>query len=61
MRAGVPYDDAVPAGSAIRILTGAKLPDGVDTVVLQEDVHTDRGQRVVLNGPETRCERPPCR
>ncbi|MDG1340369.1 MAG: molybdopterin-binding protein [Paracoccaceae bacterium] len=36
--AGVPYDDAVPAGSAIRILTGAKLPDGVDTVVLQEDV-----------------------
>ena len=36
--AGQPFDGAVPAGHAIRILTGAVLPDGVDTVVLQEDV-----------------------
>ncbi len=28
----------VPAGHAIRVLTGAALPQGVDTVVLQEDV-----------------------
>jgi len=28
----------VPDGSAIRVLTGAALPAGVDTVVLQEDV-----------------------
>lgn len=36
--AGVPFSGAVPHGHAIRILTGATLPDGVDTVVLQEDV-----------------------
>ena len=36
--AGVPFDGAVPFGAALRILTGATLPEGVDTVVLQEDV-----------------------
>ena len=36
--AGQPFGGAVPAGHAIRILTGANLPQGVDTVVLQEDV-----------------------
>ncbi len=36
--AGAPYPHAVPAGHAIRILTGANLPEGVDTVILQEDV-----------------------
>ncbi|MEM9433218.1 MAG: gephyrin-like molybdotransferase Glp [Pseudomonadota bacterium] len=35
--AGVPYEGVVPKGSALRILTGAVLPDGVDTVVLEED------------------------
>ena len=37
-------------GQAVRILTGAQLPEGVDTVVLQEDVATD-GQEVVFHGP----------
>ena len=36
--AGAPFRGRVPAGQAIRILTGALLPDGVDTVVMQEDV-----------------------
>ncbi len=35
--AGAPYTQDVPEGSAIRILTGAILPVGVDTVVLEED------------------------
>ena len=35
--AGGPYAGAVPPGMAIRILTGAILPEGVDTVVLEED------------------------
>ncbi|MFQ1702463.1 gephyrin-like molybdotransferase Glp [Loktanella agnita] len=35
--AGQPYPHAVPPGHAIRILTGANLPTGIDTVVLQED------------------------
>ena len=48
--AGQPYGSAVPAGSAIRILTGAILPDGVDTVVLEEDCATD-GAVVAFDGP----------
>jgi len=36
--AGVPYEGTVKAGRAIRILTGAIVPAGVDTVVLEEDV-----------------------
>ncbi|MCZ0813571.1 molybdopterin-binding protein [Roseovarius sp. EGI FJ00037] len=36
--AGVPFDGTVPAGHALRVLTGAALPEGVDTVILQEDV-----------------------
>lgn len=35
--AGQAFQGVVPEGSAIRILTGAVLPDGVDTVVLEED------------------------
>lgn len=48
--AGGPYAGAVPAGCALRILTGAILPEGVDTVVLEEDCATD-GARVAFNGP----------
>ncbi len=36
--AGAPYDGVVPAGHAVRILTGAIVPAGVDRVVMQEDV-----------------------
>ncbi|MDE9451433.1 bifunctional molybdopterin-guanine dinucleotide biosynthesis adaptor protein MobB/molybdopterin molybdotransferase MoeA [Aliiroseovarius sp. Z3] len=39
--AGAPFNGTVPMGHAIRILTGALLPDGVDTVVMQEDVQID--------------------
>lgn len=35
--AGAPFDGVLPAGQALRILTGAALPEGVDTVVLEED------------------------
>ncbi len=41
---------ALPPGHAIRVLTGAALPDGVDTVVLQEDVVVSGGH-IALNGP----------
>jgi len=41
---------AVPAGSAIRVLTGAALPDGVDTVILQEDVALE-DHHIVFRGP----------
>ncbi len=48
--AGQPFRGAVPPGAAIRILTGAILPDGVDTVVLEEDCATD-GATVAFDGP----------
>ncbi len=41
---------AVPKGQAIRVLTGAALPQGVDTVILQEDVTTQSGV-LRFNGP----------
>lgn len=46
--AGAPFTGMVPAGSAVRILTGAILPDGVDTIVLEEDVSTD-GTAIAFN------------
>ncbi|MCR8826098.1 molybdopterin-binding protein [Pseudosulfitobacter koreensis] len=48
--AGGDFDGTVPAGHAVRVLTGAALPAGVDTVVLQEDVTVDGG-RIAFNGP----------
>lgn len=42
--AGVPFEGAVPHGAALRILTGATLPAGVDTVVLEEDVTLAEGE-----------------
>jgi molybdopterin molybdotransferase len=47
--AGAPFSGSVPTGQAVRILTGALLPEGVDTVVLEEDTTTD-GCRVAFAG-----------
>ena len=41
--AGPKFAGIVPPGHAIRVLTGAALPDEVDTVVLQEDVRLGAG------------------
>ena len=35
-------------GSAVRIFTGAPMPEGADTVFMQEDVHIDDAGRVVV-------------
>ncbi|MEM0977961.1 MAG: gephyrin-like molybdotransferase Glp [Pseudomonadota bacterium] len=48
--AGHPSDYVLRPGEAIRILTGAEVPDATDAVVLQEDVSV-RDQRVYLPGP----------
>ncbi|MEW5681947.1 MAG: gephyrin-like molybdotransferase Glp [Pseudomonadota bacterium] len=48
--AGHAYTDRVPAGSCVRITTGAVLPAGLDTVVMQEQVEltqTDVQQQIV--------------
>lgn len=43
--AGRGYDGRCEAGEAIRISTGAPVPDGADAIVIQEDVRRD-GDRV---------------
>ena len=48
--AGCPFLGHVPEGHAIRILTGALLPSGVNTVVLEEDCSTD-GASIAFEGP----------
>lgn len=48
--AGVPFDSAVPNGQAVQVLTGAILPDGVNTVALQEDTVVS-GNHITIQGP----------
>lgn len=48
--AGAPFGGSVPEGQALRILTGALLPPGVDTVVLEEDVNAS-ASHVAFEGP----------
>ena len=48
--AGAPYGGVLPKGHAVRVLTGAALPEGVDTVILQEDVTTN-GAEISFHGP----------
>lgn len=45
--AGRPFAGAVGPGQAVRIFTGGALPDGADTVVVQEDAD-DHGATVTL-------------
>jgi molybdopterin molybdotransferase len=46
--AGHPFSGIVQAGEAISIFTGSIMPDGADTVLLQEDA-TLAGERVTVN------------
>jgi molybdopterin molybdotransferase len=46
--AGAAAGAAVQPGRAVRIFTGAPMPDGADTVFMQEDVRLDGDGRVVL-------------
>lgn len=48
--AGAPFLGEVPKGQAIRILTGASVPEGVDTILLQEDVSA-ADQLIAFHGP----------
>jgi molybdopterin molybdotransferase len=48
LQAGVPAAGRVAPGEAIRIFTGAPMPEGADTVFMQEDVRLDDVGRAVL-------------
>lgn len=48
--AGHPYAGSVGPGEAVRILTGAPVPDGADAIVIQEDVGRDGASVVIREG-----------
>jgi molybdopterin molybdotransferase len=45
--AGQPFTGRCEPGEAVRIMTGAVMPDGLDTVVIQEGVSVEADQVVV--------------
>ena len=47
--AGKPYDGKLTAGSCVRIMTGAIMPEGTDTVIIQEDVQVT-GSGIIIDG-----------
>jgi molybdopterin molybdotransferase len=49
--AGHGFEGRCEAGMAVRISTGAAMPDGADTVVIQEDVRRD-GDGITVPGAE---------
>lgn len=46
--AGKKFDRTISSGEAVRIFTGARVPDGADTIVIQENTTRD-GNFVVVN------------
>jgi len=48
--AGGAYESHVNTGEAVRIFTGAPLPDGTDTIVIQEDTDFDNDTVTVKEG-----------
>ncbi len=46
--AGAPFEGELTPGAAVRIMTGAVVPDGADAVVIQERTQRD-GDRVIVN------------
>ena len=48
--AGHAFDGTVSSGEAARIFTGAPVPEGADTIVIQEDTTRDGDQVTVLEG-----------
>jgi len=51
--AGRPFSGLVGAGQAVRIMTGAPIPEGADTIVVQE-VTRSEGGRVAIPGGQRR-------
>src|SRR5690606_2022348 len=53
--AGHPFGGRVGAGEAVRIFTGAPVPDGADGIVIQE--HTEReGDHVLVQGDDVQTD-----
>ncbi len=50
--AGKPFSGIVSAGQAVRIMTGATIPEGADTIVVQEVTRTEDDRVVVPAGQQ---------
>ncbi|WP_296992098.1 gephyrin-like molybdotransferase Glp [Thalassospira sp. UBA1131] len=50
--AGHPFEGALPKGSAIRIATGAAIPDGADCVIIQENVKANTDETIIEIGAD---------
>lgn len=50
--AGHPFDGELGAGECVRIMTGAMVPAGVDTVVMQENTRVEDDSVVVVQAPD---------
>lgn len=50
--AGHPFAGTITAGRAVRIMTGALIPAGADTVVMQENVQRDGDQLTLTQAPQ---------
>jgi molybdopterin molybdotransferase len=48
--AGRPFTGTVGRGQCVRIMTGATVPDAMDTVVMQEHVRLEQGRAVIEAG-----------
>ena len=63
--AGRPFAGKLDAGHAIRIFTGAPVPDGADAVVIQEDTRADGtengGTAITILAPANRGDNIRCR
>ncbi len=46
--AGNPFEKKIKAFEAVRIFTGAKVPDGCDTVIIQENVQSSNDFKYIL-------------
>jgi molybdopterin molybdotransferase len=51
-QAGRRFDGTVKAGEAVRIFTGAAVPEGADTVVIQENSERSADSLAVLEAPK---------
>ena len=50
--AGQPFAGAAGAGDAVRVMTGAVMPEGFDAVVIQEVVTVENGELIVPPGQQ---------
>ncbi len=48
--AGAPFNGSVTAGQAVRIMTGGVVPQGADTIVMQEHAEAKDGQVTIGDG-----------